>query len=46
MVLNDETLILRLNGRTADRLVSRSIGEAETTEIAAAIARGVVNNML
>jgi len=42
--LIDETLMLRLKGRTA-RLVSRSIGEADTAEMATAIARGVVNNM-
>lgn len=36
--------MLRLKGRTA-RLVSRSIGEADTAEMATAIARGVVNNM-
>ena len=37
--------MLRLRGRTA-RLVSRSMGEADTAEMATAIARGVVNNMM
>ena len=45
MLLADETLILRFNGRTMVS-ASRSIGDADTAARAAAMIRGVVKNMI